>query len=396
MLTLFTIFNFCISIYFLGKLSFYFIYFTFSIVPILLIFSNMVLTPIEKLIQHFYFLKAKNKIALCSNLKVIAITGSYGKTSTKLFIESLLRTQYLVKCPKYANTLMGICSYINKNLTPYDEVLLLEFGVDKINGMDKFLNLVIPDISIVTYIGEMHLTTFKTIENILKEKMKLLYSAKEIGFYNKDCNILNDLSLNNDSVKGYSKNDINISKINQIGISLSFHNEIIHTNLFGKHNISNISCAITVATYLGISIDSIKEGLKNLIKPEHRLEKIVTQERVILDDSYNSNVDGMKEAIDTLLMFKGSNCIISPGIIEQGEQFYQNNFLLGEYMVKVDNILLVGISKDHPLYKGICNKRFDRGKVFFFKTFKDAYDFVKRYNIKNLLIANDKEDLFLN
>ena len=65
-------------------------------------------------------------------------------------------------------------------------------------------------------------------------------------------------------------------------------------------------------------------------------------------------------------------------------------------MVKADNILLVGITKDHPLYKGICNKRFDRGKVFFFKTFQDAYDFVKRYNFKNVLIANDKEDLFLN
>ena len=359
-------------------------------------FCNMLLIPIESIIQQIYIKKAKNKIALCSNLRVIAITGSYGKTSTKLFIYSLLKQEYLVKCPLYANTLMGICSYINKNLTPYDEILLLEFGVDKINGMDKFINFILPNVSIVTSIGDMHLSTFKSIDNIKKEKVKLLYAAKDIGFYNKNDDILNNSFKNNKHFKGYSSEDLNIIKVDENGILINYNNENIKTNLFGKHNYSNLACSIMVARYFGLKNDSIVNGLKNLIIPEHRLQKIKKNHFNILDDSYNGNVYGIKEAVNTLSLFKGKSCIITPGVIEQGKNFQENNFELGKYISKIDTIILVGINDKHPLYQGIKENRIDLAKVYFFKRFKDAFLFAKLKKFDNILIANDKENLSIN
>ncbi|MGM9857902.1 MAG: Mur ligase family protein [Bacilli bacterium] len=378
--------------------KYYWLMFVFINISFLFVvpLCNMLLIPLESIIQQIYIRKAKNKIALCTNLRIIAITGSYGKTSTKLFIYSLLKQEYLVKCPLYANTLMGICSYINKNLTPYDEILLLEFGVDKVNGMDKFISFVLPNVSIVTSIGDMHLSTFKTIENIKKEKIKLLYAAKDIGFYNKNDDILNQSLKNNKHFKGYSEDDINIVKVDEEGILLNYNDKIIKTNLFGKHNFSNLACCIMVARYFGLKNESIIKGLKNLIKPEHRLQKIRLGNINILDDSYNGNIYGMKEAVNTLNLFKGKSCIITPGVVEQGKNYKNNNFNLGEYISSIDTILLVGMDKNHPLYQGIKNKRIDLAKVYFFKKFKDAFLFAKLKKFDNILIANDKENLSIN
>ena len=115
-----------------------------------------------------------------------------------------------------------------------------------------------------------------------------------------------------------------------------------------------------------------------------------------MDDSYNGNVYGIKEAVNTLSLFKGKSCIITPGVIEQGKNFQENNFELGKYIAKIDTIILVGINDKHPLYQGIKENRIDLAKVYFFKRFKDAFLFAKLKKFDNILIANDKENLSIN
>ena len=206
-LLFFTLFLTLLLSLFIQKFYLLFIFLMIIFNPLLLIISNY-LDSINRLIISFISIhKLKNKL---KNIKpiIIGITGSYGKTSTKNYLESILKTKYRVlKTSGNINTFKGVISFLNKYLTNDINILIIEIGLDKKRGIDKFLKLFKFDYSFLTGIEKCHLATFKNIENIINEKMKLIKNSK-VGFINND-----NRYYHNNKYNSYSLNDLEYLKV---------------------------------------------------------------------------------------------------------------------------------------------------------------------------------------
>ena len=174
----------------------------------IVIIVNIVNIPIEKSIQEKFVRRAKKTLRQMNNLKIIGITGSYGKTSMKSIVSTLLSQKYnVLKTPKSYNTKMGIVRTINENLKNTDQIFVCEMGADEVGEIKELCDLVHPSIGMITSIGPQHLETFGSIENIKKTKFELVDSLPDDG--------LAFLNYDNEEVRS-----VNVSK-NKITYGLS-------------------------------------------------------------------------------------------------------------------------------------------------------------------------------
>lgn len=395
----------------------YILYFLFNSYKILLYVSNFILvyialihyisTLLEKVIRIYYKKEAKKKI---KGKKVIGITGSYGKTSCKNIIYDMLSEIHNVsKTPKSFNTEIGIIKSIRENVDVFDDYFICEYGVDKVNGMNKLINIVKPNICLITEVGPQHLLTFKNIENIRKEKIKLAKSlnSDEKAVINIDNEYLR-MSLNELQCKYITygiKGDSyitakNIKATNEGSVfDLYIDNKKIDNitiKLLGEYNVSNVLGAIGVLIAIGVPIIKIV-NLIQLIKPvEHRLQlKTINNVRVI-DDSFNSNKSGFEKAVNVLNNMAGKRIIITPGIIEQGKNSYSLNYNLAKHMVgKIDVAVLVE-KNAVVLKKGLVDNGFNERNITIKKNFLEAWEHVKKIEgDKIVLIENDLPSIYL-
>ena len=156
---------------------------------LIMLLANLVNTPIEKAINRHYYNDAKRIIESNKNLIIIGVTGSFGKTSTKNYLASILAEKYnVLVTPGNYNTLLGVIRTIREQLRPYHQVFIVEMGAKQSNDIKEICDLVHPTIGIVTAVGEMHLETFKTVENIQNTKFELINSlpANGLGVINND------------------------------------------------------------------------------------------------------------------------------------------------------------------------------------------------------------------
>lgn len=397
---------------YLSKLHSYIFLFSFEflIMIIFKLFVSLVILidkPIEKLITFKYQSKAVRKLKRVKPI-LIGITGSYGKTSTKNYLYQLLSLKYRVcKTPKSFNTYLGIMKSINEEMDENCEVMIIELGADKVKGLDKILSILEFDYSIITSIGPQHLKTFKTIDNILKEKSKIFAKTKKCIFLNYNCEYLRTLDLSRYckslTYSYYSDSDIYIDDIktinNQTIFTLNTPNSKLNmaTNILGKHQTENLLGSIVIAQYLGISIDKIANKIKYLINESHRMEIKQIGNIKIIDDSYNSNIKGFKCALDVLSVQEGYRVLITPGVIELGNEWERANRELGRYANgKVDFIVLVGKSVTRPLYLGLVTNGFNEENILVVDSFKEGKEYIE--SIKKeivLLIENDLPDYYL-
>lgn len=335
--------------------------------------SHILISPIENLIKLFYIKKAQKKLKKIPNLKVIAITGSFGKTSVKNFLYEMLKTKYKVcKSEKSYNTPMGITKVILNNLKFDDEILILEFGADHNHDIKKLCKIVKPNDAIITGVTNQHLETFKTMENLINTKFELVQNMDKDGivvfnndneicrnFYNK-CTHKNKflISLNKNQYCSIWAENIKCD-YNQTKFYLCFDEIKIFctTSLLGKHNIANILLASKLALCLGVNIAKIKEVIKTLKPSPHRLNLIENNGKFILDDSFNANPEGIKTAIDVLKTFKGKKIVITPGLVELGNKQFEENLKLGNYLREIDYVLITNSINKSALLKGLENSK---------------------------------------
>jgi len=349
----------------------------------LIILCNYLLYPIECMIKKFYINRAKKRLKLNPKLVIVAITGSYGKTSFKNYLYTLLYGKYnVIKTPGSINTPMGICKFINNNLTPYDDYLLLELGVDAPNTMKKFFKIFTPQVAVITAIGPMHLATFKTLENIKKEKLALFHYMKEKGakFYNSDsftCQV-------KDAIK-YSFTDASVISQDETGTTFNYHGKECHVDLLGKHQITNLIGAIEVASYLKLPPDVIFDRLC-LIKPEPQRMSISKMNKMtIIDDSYNANYLGMCEAISVITKFTGKKGIILNGLIELGKESEKQNYDLGTKLSDFQEIAILKSSSE-SLFKSLDTMH---KKYKIFENYSQAFNYIKNKNLDYLLLCSN-------
>lgn len=339
--------------------------------PFVILSANWLLRPVEKAINRRYYNEARDILASMPSLKVIGITGSYGKTSTKHYLQRILSEQYdTLMTPGSFNTTMGVIRTIREHLKPYNEVFIVEMGAKQPGDIREICELVHPAVGIVTAVGEQHLESFKTIENVQRTKFELIDALPSDGLA-----VVNDdfpyvanrpvdnvactrYAVNNTAAAAYSVSDIVYAADGtRFTVNGPDGNSItLRTRLVGECNISNLMAAVIVALYLNVPADKIKYAVEKIEQVEHRLNLKRTPGGItIIDDAFNSNPDGSRMAVDVLSrMTGGKRIIITPGMIELGDKQEEYNRRLGRHIAgSVDHAIIVGAYNRDALLDGI-------------------------------------------
>ncbi|MCQ2973861.1 MAG: UDP-N-acetylmuramoyl-tripeptide--D-alanyl-D-alanine ligase [Bacteroidales bacterium] len=379
---------------------------TFAILPL----SNIILKPVENHINNFYINDAKRILSEHKDLIIIGITGSYGKTSTKHFLETILSQKYnVLMTPGSFNTTMGVVRTIREYLKPTHQIFICEMGAKQIGDIKEICDLVNPSIGILTSVAEQHLDTFKNIENVRKTKFELIDSLPNDGLaiLNGDYEIIKNFKINKNAVY-YSledKGDFVAKDIvySQSGTEFNFYEKgekkfSLKTELLGDYNVSDILACIVCAYKMGLTTDQISFGVHKLQAVQHRMEiKVNAAGIVIIDDAFNSNPKGAKMALQVLSGFTNQRFVITPGIVELADRQDYYNEKLGEQIAEsVDMAVLVGKKQTEAIYKGLKNKNYPEEKIYIASDLMDAANHV--YSIARpgdtILFENDLPDIY--
>ena len=381
----------------------------------IVILAVVILMPVEKAINRKYWNQAAAILREMPDLKVIGITGSYGKTSTKHFLERILSEKYdVVITPGSYNTTMGVIRTIREIIKPFNNVFLCEMGAKQKGDIQEICDLVHPEIGIVTAVGEMHLETFKNIENVQATKFELIDSlpADGLAVVNDDFKYCRNRKVENVKCERYSTSSKMIGKDDYWaeniqytpgGTSFTVKSKdgfelMLTTRLLGDCNVSNILAAIVVARQMGLTDNEIKRGVAAIEPVEHRLSVKHTALGVtILDDAFNSNPDGSRMALEVLKQFTGGKrIIVTPGMVELGHKQFELNEKFGENIAKsCDIAIIVGHYNREAITEGIKKGKFE-GKLYEVDSFDEAMKLVNPMmkNGDTVLYENDLPDSF--
>lgn len=378
------------------------------------ILAVWVLKPVEASINAKYRNEAVSILQSMPDLKIIGITGSYGKTSTKHYLQRILSEHYdVLMTPGSYNTPMGVIRTVREMMKPYNEVFICEMGAKQLGDIKEICDMVHPQIGIVTAVGPMHLESFKSIENVQKTKFELIDALPSDGFgvINNDFEWCANRTVNNVEVvrygvadtKGcdyiatnvrYSPDGTDFTMEGKDGTRLD-----LHTRLVGECNISNLVAAVIVALHLGLSHDEIRRAVDSIDQVEHRLNVKRTPGGVtIIDDAFNSNPAGSRMAVDVLSQFKdGKRIIVTPGMIELGSEQENLNRELGKQIgEKLDVAVIVGAYNRNALVDGIRSTDFDEKNLHIVDSFADSQNLLAKILVPGdtVLYENDLPDSF--
>ena len=380
-----TFFLMCFGLlYFCFNFAFFYLGFIVQcILPFIALLSLYIMLPLENLNRKRIKKKSEHKLLKHKNTIVIGITGSFGKTAVKNYLYKMLKLKYAVLAtPKSYNTPMGIANCILSGLTDLTEIFICEMGARHKGDIRELCNMVKPTYALICTIGNQHLETFKTLENIKSEKYELAKFVKEhdgISFFNGDNDIglelfnlyegekylCNNKCAYENSLKN-SKTKINYNEFAYANIfeegSCGVRFELCidglktkcETKLLGRHNIDNIVLAAACAYKLGVPVEKIAFAISNLESVPHRLQLIKSRNNVtVIDDSYNSNTQGFNFALQTLVKFSGRKILVTPGIVELGNIQYDENFKLAKNIFMVcDFVIIVGLENSKAFKDG--------------------------------------------
>lgn len=375
---------------------------------------NFLNRPLEKMVGNHFRNKALNKLHSMTNMDVIGITGSYGKTSTKNVVHDILNIKYNVfKTPANYNTPFGLMITINEHLDKYNDYFIAEMGACKQGEIKELCDLVSPKYGIITRIGLAHLETFGSEEIIQHTKFELIESLPSdgIGVLNADdenqlsYNIKNDckilwIGIDNKNVDVYAK-DLELTyKGTKFKVKFKNDDKLyeFETKLLGRNNIYNILGGIALGKELGISITDLQKAVKRVEPVEHRLSMTKYYDINLIDDAYNSNPMGCKMALEVLSMMPGKHMVVTPGMIEVGEKEYEVNKEFGHQIAesKTDEVILIGTEKTKPIYEGLVEKNYPKDKIHVLNDVMDAFPLMMKLkeNETYVLLENDLPDSF--
>ena len=378
---------------------------------VLCLLSLIALKPVEKAYANYYINDAKKLLSSVHGIRVIDITGSFGKTSTKYILSRILSEKYnVLHTPESFNTPMGVVRTIRESLRADTEIFVCEMGAKNIGDIKEICDIVHPDLGLITSVGAQHLETFKTVDNVFKTKFELYDAVKAKGgmvFANGDNEIIKEREC--EKLLYGTKNNFEYRAENIEGgrggysFDLCLKDERVRVNskLLGKHNMLNVLGAASLSYKLGVPIRDIAFAISRLTPVSHRLElKTCIAGSLLIDDAYNSNPEGCLEAVNVLDSFKDmTKVIITPGLVELGDKEYECNFSLGKKAATVcDKIILVGKKRSVPLADGVNSTDFNKENLFIADSFKNAMEIYSSFADKNtvVLLENDLPDNYLN
>lgn len=346
------------------QLSLYLLVFDI-LTPLIVTAVVFLFQPLSVLVRNNTIRKAKKKIR---NLKliiggpiVVGITGSYGKTSTKEFLSTILSYKFnVLKTKDHQNSEIGISKCILNNLNKDHQVFVVEMGSYNKGGIKLLSNIVKPKIGIVTGVNEQHLALFGSLDNLLSAEggRELAEALPKDGLLvlNGDNKYCLDLYKKTDvekKVYTLKKDKINsdiwadeitVKKDNVSFVALTKEKEMssFNINVFGKQNIQNILAAILVARQLGMSFDEIIKAIKDIKQEQSGILLKNGKHGVnIIDSSYSSNPDGVMADLEYLSIFPKKKVIIMPCLIELGARSAEIHQKIGKKIGETCDLAII-------------------------------------------------------
>lgn len=377
--------------------------------PYLLLFLEFLILPVlllERGISYIlnlpYLNRAKKKLFGYKGT-VIAITGSFGKTSTKVLLNQALNLfSSTIATPKSYNTELGISRFVNEStdLNVFDH-LILEFGASHKNDIRKLKKMKAPDVAFVTGIGYMHVETFGSIDTIIAEKMSLIEGAK-VAVLNYDCPYIRQYPIPSElHCISYGLHYGIYQARNIFGQEFDFYKEDsklghFKTNLVGTHQILNLTGILAYLYECGYNLEIIERAALSFQTEKNRLELKKMSSYFVLDDSFNSNYEGFLEALNILKFHSGKRVLLTPGMVELGKYKKELFANLVSYIVaSSDIVILTGYYQTIGLYKKL--KSYNK-EVYMVRNFMEGYHLFLTlsgvYKNSMLLIENDVPDLY--
>ena len=341
-------------------------------------------TVLEKIFFISFKHKAKTRLKSIRDLKTIAITASYGKTSIKNYLYQVLSKKYnTYMTPRSVNTIGGIVKDVNVDLPLDTEIYIAEAGARAKGDIEDITMFLEPQYTIIGSVGEQHIEYFKTLDNIIYTKMEILKSPKLIKGFVHESVPINEY----DTIQKFP-NKLNIIKsdLNGLWFDLEINNTIehFHAPILGRFNAINLTAVILSSLELGLSIEEIKIALHNIKGVEHRLHLTKVNGKLILDDSFNGNLDGMLEAVKISSTYENRKVIITPGLVEST---IQANTTLAKAINDIFDLVIITGS----LNKDILKTNIDNKKVILLEDKSKMQDILQEHTINGdlILFAND-------
>lgn len=368
--------------------------------------ANIIIRPVELAVNKHYWNDAKKILKSMPELKIIGITGSYGKTSSKYVLTRILSERFnTLMTPESYNTPMGVIKTVRGMLRPTHEVFVCEMGAKYRKDIKELCSLVEPQYGLLTSIGPQHLETFGNLRNVIDTKFDLVnaLSDKSHAVLNMENRYIREeapagsVGYSVDYITGtdywaedisYGPEGVKFTLCTNKGERVSFESKLL-----GRHNILNIIGAVAAAQTLGMSIEEAVYPVKRLEAVPHRLELRAKPGGItVIDDAFNSNIEGAKSAVEVLGSFpEGGRILITPGIVEAGDKEYELNCEFARCAGKFcDYIILVGEKQTKPLQKGLEEIGYSKEKLFV------AADLTQALGIMNSLAKEGSTVLFEN
>jgi UDP-N-acetylmuramoyl-tripeptide--D-alanyl-D-alanine ligase len=325
-------------------------------IPVIVDLALLILQPVESAIGDKWVARAASRLQ-SSGAKVVAITGSYGKTTTKQYAAHILSGAFrTVASPASFNNRMGLARAVNEHLTPGTEVFVAEMGTYGPGEIAALCEWVKPDVSAIVAIGPVHLERFRTEERIVAAKSEIL-DAAAVGVIGIDHPLLAELA----KARTGAMELVTVSTVEPgatVGIAdgqILLEGRPIGLVPEGAFAL-NLGIAIGISIALGVSPEQIVPRLGDLPRPDHR-QTVTTSEKgfSIIDDTYNSNPAGASKGLEALtgLAPDGRKALVTPGMVELGpRQAEENRALARAASVVVNDILVVGRTNRASLLEG--------------------------------------------
>lgn len=366
--------------------------------------ATIILLPFDLLVKEAAIMLAKSKIKKFPDLKIIGVAGSYGKTGMKEFIATVLSQKYnVVKTEASVNTPYAISQLILKKLDRDTEILIVEMGEYYRGDIKNLCMITPPDIAVVTGINEAHLERLKKLDTAIETIFEIVRYMEPKGLVilnGQDKNISVNQKKYTAGHEVYLYRDRNRGEFDDTipGYIVKVEGKKIFFPLLGEYNLDKIDAVIFLGQKLGMTVDQIVDGIKNISPVPHRLQPLPNKSNntLIIDDSYNGNPDGVSQAIDTLSKFTRRRKIyITPGLVEMGEKKSEIHYNIGSELAGVaDMVILIKNSVTPDIERGLLDRGFDSKKIVWFQSADEAYRSIKEIMEPGdvVLLQNDWPD----
>lgn len=370
--------------------------------PSTLIIANAI-TGVFENARNRKFVKRAGQVLDETEIIRVGIVGSYGKTSVKNVLKTILSEKYsVVETPESYNTPMGIAKTVFSPEFAGKEILIAEMGARKQGDIYELCALVKPDYAIFTGVCEQHIATFESMDGVWAEKSEILkQTAKKVVCGKSLQEKISQGDFEQEKI-AYAMDAEEIALgATKTACTFTIDGEKVQAEfpLLGAAAVENVALAVTLAKELGLTAEEIARGLSKLQTVPHRLALSAQNGVYILDDGYNCNPIGAKEALAALCRFDGGKCLVTPGIIECGVLEEKINETLGAEIAKanLEKVILVGDTLVGAVKNGYLNAGGEKEKLAVVKTLDLAQaklaEWVKTGDC--VLFMNDLPDVYI-